>query len=96
MEKLIDINELSDKLGVEVSTIYKWTHRRKIPFIHIGALVRFSESEVMKWLQQTTVIPITPVMPVRTRKRARKPLKSGGAASYVDNIVERAKKEVLG
>jgi len=96
MEKFIDIKELSDKLGVEVSTIYKWTHKRKIPFVHVGKLVRFSESDVMSWLRQRTVTPVTPIIPVRRRQRVRRPHKSPGATSYVDNLVELAKKEVLG
>ncbi|MGD0283791.1 MAG: helix-turn-helix domain-containing protein [Dissulfurispiraceae bacterium] len=90
----MDIKELSDKLGVEVSTIYKWTHQRRIPFVHVGKLVRFRETDVMRWLQESAVIP---VMPLRRRKRkGRKPHKMPGTLSYVDTIVEFAKKEVLG
>ncbi len=74
MEKFMDIKELSDKLGVEVSTIYKWTHQRKIPFVHVGKLVRFSEAAVMTWLQQRTVSPFMPNMSVRRNERAGKPL----------------------
>jgi len=94
MEKFMDIKELSDKLGVEVSTIYKWTHQRKIPFIHVGKLVRFSETDVMKWLQQRTVTPVMSAIPVR--RRVKNLLKNRGATAYVDNLIELAKKEVLG
>lgn len=92
----MDINELSDKLGVEVSTIYKWTHKRTIPFVHIGKLVRFRETDVMNWLAESTVIPVMQVGSVRRRRRARRPHKSTGTTSYVDNLVELAKKEALG
>src|SRR5208283_1411407 len=91
MEKFMDVKELSDKLGVEVSTIYKWTHKRSIPFVHIGKLVRFRETDVMSWLAENTVIP---VMPVRRKEKVRKPRKKPDMPSYVNNIVEFAKNEI--
>ena len=90
----MDIKELSDSLGVEVSTIYKWTHQRRIPFVHVGKLVRFREADVVRWLQERTVVPVMPLR--RCKGRARKPHNLPGTLSYVDSIVEFAKKEVLG
>ena len=50
MQKLLTPQEMADCLGVEKSTIYQWTHQGFIPHIKLGKLVRFRESDVMKWL----------------------------------------------
>ena len=49
-KRLIDARELSQLLSVKVSTIYKWVHEGKIPHYKLGRLVRFSEREVMDWV----------------------------------------------
>jgi predicted DNA-binding transcriptional regulator AlpA len=33
MERLLDIDDLSEKLRVKKSTIYSWTSRKRIPHI---------------------------------------------------------------
>jgi excisionase family DNA binding protein len=57
MEKLLTIEELSSLLGVEVSTLYIWTHRKVIPFIKLGKFIRFNESAIQTWLQERTIQP---------------------------------------
>ena len=49
--KLIDIQALSTLLSVKPKTIYDWVHRNYIPYIKIGKLVRFDETEIKKWLE---------------------------------------------
>ena len=51
MERLLTIDELSDKLRVGKSTIYRWVHYDYIPHVKLGSSVRFSESAVNKWLK---------------------------------------------
>lgn len=52
MKKLIGIEQLSERIGIAVGTIYSWTHMRVIPFYKIGRLVRFDEVEIEDWLKK--------------------------------------------
>ncbi len=52
MDKLLNIDELSELIGVKVSTIYQWTHQEYVPFIKLGRFLRFRESDVMRWIDE--------------------------------------------
>jgi excisionase family DNA binding protein len=51
MEELLTIEELSDKLKISKSTVYRWVHYDFIPHIKLGGAVRFKEKSVDKWLR---------------------------------------------
>lgn len=56
MEKLLDIVELSEMLGVTKSTIYSWTSRNKIPHIKLSKrLLKFREGDILSWIAKRTV-----------------------------------------
>ena len=50
MEKLININDLSELIGAKRQTIYRWTHENFIPFLKVGGSIRFRPSEIEIWL----------------------------------------------
>ncbi|MFC1621698.1 helix-turn-helix transcriptional regulator [Candidatus Omnitrophota bacterium] len=50
-KRLIDIKEVSERLGVKVSTIYSWVHQKQIPYIKMGRLVKFDLLELDNWIQ---------------------------------------------
>lgn len=52
MDKLLTVEQLSVLLGIQPSTIYKWTHEGFIPHVKLGRLVRFNEATVMKWVER--------------------------------------------
>ncbi len=52
MDKLLNVNELAELLGVQVSTVYQWTSEGFIPYIKLGKFVRFREEAVIAWLEQ--------------------------------------------
>jgi len=52
MEKLLDINELSELIKVKSGTLYYWVSIGFIPHIKIRGLVRFSEKAVIEWLDK--------------------------------------------
>jgi excisionase family DNA binding protein len=57
MEKrLLNINELSEYLGIPKHTIYQWTSQQRIPFIKIGRL-RFDKEKIDKWLKEKSTEP---------------------------------------
>ena len=55
MNKLLTPAEIADLLGVQPSTIYKWTHQEFIPHVKLGRLVRFRESEVIRWIEKRSI-----------------------------------------
>jgi excisionase family DNA binding protein len=61
MEMLWDINELGKFINVKAATLRKYVALRKIPFVKVGRLVRFSPSEIEQWLTHCKV----PVQTVR-------------------------------
>lgn len=51
MEKLLAPESVCEILGIERSTLYAWTSRGLIPFIKVNGLLRFRESELLRWLK---------------------------------------------
>jgi excisionase family DNA binding protein len=51
-ERLLNVKEVSQTLNVKESTVYDWVSIGFIPHYKIGKLVRFKESEVLKWLEK--------------------------------------------
>ena len=51
MEKLFTIKQVSEILSVSENTIRKWVITKRIPFIKVGFLVRFKESDVKAILE---------------------------------------------
>lgn len=54
MDNLLTINELSEKLKVPKSWLYRRTMQKgenRIPCVKLGKYVRFCEHDVIKWLQ---------------------------------------------
>jgi len=52
MNRLLTPDEIAEKLGVQKSTIYQWTHQGFIPHVKLGRFVRFREVEVQRWLDK--------------------------------------------
>ncbi len=50
---LMDIKELSQKIGVSVNTIYDWCAFGRIPHNKLGKLLRFDPDKINKWLVET-------------------------------------------
>ncbi len=51
MDKLLNSLELSQLLGVPVSTLKIWRHRGTIPYVKIGSLVRYKEHDIRAWIE---------------------------------------------
>ncbi len=55
--RLIDISEASDLLGVPKSTIYDWTHKKIIPHYKIGQSLRFNPVEILEHFRCAPISP---------------------------------------
>lgn len=51
-EKFLTIKEVSELLQVKESWIRKQIYDRKIPFIKMSGLIRFSEDAIHKWIEK--------------------------------------------
>ena len=52
MEKLLNIEQLSELIQISRSTLYEWTHCGFIPHYKLPKGVRFKEVEVDNWLKR--------------------------------------------
>lgn len=55
MNKLLSIEEVSELLGVKVSTLYSWVHMRKFTFVKVGRLLRFEKHTVDEWIRKNRI-----------------------------------------
>ena len=95
IEKLLNIDELSEWLGIEKSTIYAWTSKQNIPHIKLGPKVlRFRLNEVIDWLSEKSVSP-KPEVGNQIKNQHRSPVKSSASCDYVDRIIKGVKLDVL-
>ena len=51
-DKLLTIDELSDKLQVSKATLYRWAATGYMPCLKLGGSLRFRMTSVQKWLQK--------------------------------------------
>jgi excisionase family DNA binding protein len=52
VETFLTVDDLSKSLKVTPVWIYKLVREKRIPFIHVERCVRFSPSEIEKWLEE--------------------------------------------
>jgi excisionase family DNA binding protein len=96
MERLLDIRELSEMLGVTKATIYSWTSQNKIPHVKLSKrLLKFREKEIKNWIAEKSVIvnPACPTVRERAHDRTTMPRQFG--EDDIESIVREAKEEAL-
>ncbi|NTV28733.1 MAG: helix-turn-helix domain-containing protein [Candidatus Omnitrophica bacterium] len=52
---LMNLEEVSELLGVSKHTIYSWVFEKRIPYIKVGRLLRFSRRETDAWLKVNSI-----------------------------------------
>lgn len=50
-DEFLNIIELSKLIGLTKPTIYGHVHRKTIPFIKKGKMLRFSKQDILNWLK---------------------------------------------
>ena len=53
--KLMNVSELSQRLGVKVKTVYCWVHARQIPYVKVGRLIKFDPLDISQWVESRKV-----------------------------------------
>ena len=54
-KKWLSISEASEYLGLKVSTIYHYTHKKRIPCYKVGRILRFKTSELDDFIESGRV-----------------------------------------
>jgi excisionase family DNA binding protein len=56
MGELLTTEEVAQILGIRPQSLAVWRlHKRELPFIHVGRLVRYKKKDVEAWLDRQTV-----------------------------------------
>lgn len=50
--ELLDVDDVARLLKVKKRTIYEWVRTKRIPFKHVGDLLRFNRAEILEWLEK--------------------------------------------
>jgi len=50
-QKLINVSELAQVLGVSIQTIYTWVSQRRLPFVKVGRRTMFNPEEIERWIK---------------------------------------------
>jgi len=54
-KRLIDINELSQYVGIKVHTLYTWVSQKRIPYVKCGRLTKFDLYVINEWIKRNSV-----------------------------------------
>ena len=54
-KRFIGIKECSNYLDIKVSTLYRWTHERSVPYYKFGKIVKFDLKEIDVWVKKKKV-----------------------------------------
>lgn len=55
MENLLTIKQAGEKIGLSVSTLYKYVERKEIPHVKVGRNVRFRIDLLENWINNRTI-----------------------------------------
>jgi len=56
MEKrYLNIDEVSDYIGLSKNTIYSWVWQKRIPHTKFGRLVKFDRRAIERWAEKKSV-----------------------------------------
>ena len=53
--RYLNVEELSQYIGVKKNTIYNWVSQRRIPFIKCGRLTKFDIKAIDRWMAESNV-----------------------------------------
>ena len=55
MEKLLTPENVCEMLGIKKCTLYAWVSRKKIGYLKVNGILRFSEKEIERWLKSKEI-----------------------------------------
>ena len=55
MEKLLNIHQAAETVGLTVKTLYTYICKRKIPFVKLGSRVLFDPEKLAAWVERNSI-----------------------------------------
>jgi excisionase family DNA binding protein len=52
-ERLLDVNNAAEMLGLKASTLYQWAYERRLPVVKLGRALRFRLSDIQTLIAQS-------------------------------------------
>ncbi len=52
MERLLNVGEVAQVLGVSVHTIYTWAAKGRLPLVKVGKRTMFEPREIARWVSE--------------------------------------------
>lgn len=81
VKQVMDIQELSEYLGIGKSKIYSLIRQKKIPASRIGRQYRFSKDVIDAWLKEKIITkkeePSLPLYPNKDKDKNKEPVGGG-------------------
>ena len=59
MQKLLNIQQAADLLGLKVKTLYTYICKKKIPYVKLGGRVLFQPEKLETWVEQRAINAIS-------------------------------------
>ena len=56
MNQLLKPAEIAEMINVSLNTVYTWVYNKKIPHIKIHGALRFSQPEILEWIEQSKIV----------------------------------------
>lgn len=56
-DKLLDIWQAADILGIKKGTLHNWCSRGRIEYIRVGRLLKFSRAGLRRFMARNTAVP---------------------------------------
>lgn len=53
--KLLKVEDIAELFQTSTSTIYRWVHKREIPFVKLGGKLRFSQDAIQEYIKKNSV-----------------------------------------
>lgn len=54
-QRLLNIKDLSQFIGISTSTLYTWVSQKRIPHVKCGHLVRFDIKNIENWIAKNSI-----------------------------------------
>ena len=69
--KLLTVKEVSEMVRAKPSTVYAWAEQGVLPCYRLGGLLRFSEADMLDWMEGCRKTPEGSMYPATGRRPRR-------------------------
>jgi excisionase family DNA binding protein len=94
-DRLLTVSELAWLLALKKSSVYAMTSTKRLPYIKIGSLLRFSPEDIELWLQEQKHHGMQAHPKRRSSLKVSTKKRVSSKADRINRLIEDAKREVL-